>query len=391
MSDARVEKADKATVTLDEDPLLEDTDTPPSSPSPSPSVFAKFFKWFIGLAMVLLVIVSWVMLAMVMQIISQGSEQTGSSYHKPWFMSYFIGAAYALALPIWAVWHFVVNRNKPDHWNPAHFADSDYYKCAILSILGTVCRWAWYHSLPITSVSANTAIYNSSAVFVFIFSYFLLKEKITLLKVISVILSTAGVVIVSIFGQGATENGHESTWMGFVWVIISTLCWAFFLALYGKFTRDDPIKGPERSVLYLGLMGSCTLVLQWPITLVLHYTGIETFELPPPMVQYGIGINVGLDLVLNGANFIGIAFTSPLFMTVGSVLTIPTSVLADKIIQNYVLPVWAFLGMGVIMIGFILLNVDEYLRMKKEKPDVSTINGEGDPIMRTRADRKSVV
>jgi len=65
-----------------------------------------------------------------------------------------------------------------------------------------VSGYTWFASLPLTSVSANTAIYNSSAAFVFIFSIFLVKESITVLKVIAVVVATGGVIIVSLFGSG---------------------------------------------------------------------------------------------------------------------------------------------------------------------------------------------
>jgi len=43
-----------------------------------------------------------------------------------------------------------------------------------------------------------------------------------------------------------------STVMGFVWVIISTICWSLFQTLFAKYAKMDPLKGPERSFLYVG-------------------------------------------------------------------------------------------------------------------------------------------
>ena len=130
------------------------------------------------------------------------------------------------------------------------------------------------------------------------------------------------------------------------------------------------------------------MLLQWPVIIILHYVGVEPFELPPPPAQDGIAINIVLDIVLTAANFVGIAFTSPLFITVGSILTIPVSVLADKFVNNFLLPVWAFIGMALIMVGFLLLNIDVYLKMRAEKEqptegqnEVIALNTEKTPLL----------
>lgn len=51
------------------------------------------------------------------------------------------------------------------------------------------------------SISANTAIYQSSSALVFIFSIFILGERVTLLKILSVCLTVTGVTLVSVFSN----------------------------------------------------------------------------------------------------------------------------------------------------------------------------------------------
>jgi drug/metabolite transporter (DMT)-like permease len=59
----------------------------------------------------------------------------------------------------------------------------------------------WYISLEQTSISANTAIYNSNSIFVFVFSIFLLKERVTALKIVAVTVCLGGVVVITIYGS----------------------------------------------------------------------------------------------------------------------------------------------------------------------------------------------
>lgn len=53
-------------------------------------------------------------------------------------------------------------------------------------------------------------IYNTASVFVFLFSAVLLKEEITGLKVVSVLLSMAGVIIITLTSTQQHSTGTES-------------------------------------------------------------------------------------------------------------------------------------------------------------------------------------
>ena len=53
---------------------------------------------------------------------------------------------------------------------------------------------------------------------------------------------------------------------------------------------------------FFGLLGACTILFLWPIGLVLHLTGVETFELPTERrAIVGLLLNVSQDpATLNG-------------------------------------------------------------------------------------------
>jgi len=62
----------------------------------------------------------------------------------------------------------------------------------------------------VCSVAANTAIYQSTSAVVFIMSVPLLRERVTVIKVLSVVLTIVGVCLVSLFSS-LGNNGHSGT------------------------------------------------------------------------------------------------------------------------------------------------------------------------------------
>jgi len=93
----------------------------------------------------------------------------------------------------------------------------------------------------------------------------------------------------------------------------------------------------------------------------LYTAGIEKFEFPRAEIFYGLVYTTLLDSVFNVALTIGIMLTSPLFMSVGTLLTIPVSVLSDLLLHGLQFSGWTYLGLFGIVLGFIGLNVNDYI------------------------------
>ncbi len=147
------------------------------------------------------------------------------------------------------------------------------------------------------------------------------------------------------------------------------------------------------TLLFLGLTGLSTLLMYWPLFFILHYSGMEIFEWPTPTQWNVILISSILDVFFNMLLLLAILLMSPLFVSVGSLLTIPLSIVAgkesissaiiylfnfqcfffssllllsiDRFFHHYLLPPLAFVGGGLIVIGFLIMNISEYLAEKK--------------------------
>jgi hypothetical protein len=74
--------------------------------------------------------------------------------------------------------------------------------------------------------------------------------------------------------------------------------------------------------------------------------------------------SAALGSLLNLCMLLGIAWSSPLFMTVGTLLTIPASILADRIEHDYVLTLGNYIGIVLIVGGFLGLT---FAKQKEEK------------------------
>jgi len=174
-----------------------------------------------------------------------------------------------------------------------------------------------------------------------------------------VLICVAGVVVISFFGSGTDNNGHETTMMGYVWVLASTVVYSCAETFYGRVIHTNHDVDASYNFLFLGFVGLFTFFLFWPGIFILDHLQVEVFEYPTGATLWGLVVTVFLDAVFNSSFFVGIYFTSPLFMSVGSLLAIPTSVVVDWILNQYVLPFEAFFGMAMIILGFLGLNLSE--------------------------------
>ena len=315
------------------------------------------------------------------------------------------------------------------------FAWSRYLKWSvILGIMVFGCTFTWYLSLPLTSLAGNSAVYQSTPVFVFLFGIPVLGDKPTWLKGASVLLCVGGSAAVAVLsetpsnmklgrvmphmtlGGGATNISHAvhpnmtacaDFWrhngtanavvfgpaqlcsaftcgascvavqsndttaemlaapkdpnspIGYMWCLISVLLYAGYEVLYKKYACSDAAPYPmANTVRFLGLCGLSTLVLVWPLLLPWPLPPATKLDHQWPSGHHAatiwglIAINALSDVVFNMALLMVIMFTSPLFASVGCILVIPLSSLADYLIKGAVMPARAFIGVALIIAGF---------------------------------------
>ena len=238
----------------------------------------------------------------------------------------------------------------------------------ILAMLSFLSGWLWYISLPMTSVSGNSAIYQSMCTMVYVFSIVCLKERVTFLKTSAVCISVVGVLLVSFFGSHnesspepdalpislrmlmgasvdtiASEEPHNSnpSFLGYLMCTVSMILYSLYEVLYKKWGSHSADPVPlMNAVRFLGLVGISSLVFCSPFLLLLDITGTEKFEAPSGEEWRLLAIVGFLDTVFNLLLLFAIMLSSPLFTSVGCLLVLPASVLWDFWAHDYELPFW---------------------------------------------------
>ena len=275
-------------------------------------------------------------------------------------------------------------------------------------------------------MTASTTIYDSTFVFVFLFSILILHERISILKLFSVTASFGGLLTVVWSGSHSEEDGIDQTFLGFLLVGFSAILNAIFQVTYKKYGTFSPqgdgfqaqrlseeadresmeqginiwgrgldtgvqeietvietdlketlgivedvgeqVIPIESSFLFLGIVGLSTVLMFWPGLILLNWTGWEPFQAPSWPQMEGIFINIFFDNVASMSLLLGISWTTPLFMGIGDLLDIPVSVLLDILIHHYLLPPLGFLGISGIVLGFFLLVIADSVLAKHRSP-----------------------
>lgn len=163
----------------------------------------------------------------------------------------------------------------------------------------TIAGGSWYVAVDLTTASDLTAIYNCSAFFAYAFSVPLLHEKLRLDKILSVAVAIAGVLIVA-YGDGismkrsdpSTETATNETGegnlpyraLGNLVIGIGSVLYGLYEVLYKRLACPPEGTSPGRGMIFAQLLGSLiggfTLLVLWIPLVILHLTGLETFELP---------------------------------------------------------------------------------------------------------------
>jgi len=330
----------------------------------------KRMKLIFALLCLLGMVVTWIAMAELLQAL-QSSAKT--KFNKPFFICYSIhGPGYTIFLLIWFIWWLFKGRFEKRKTYVVSIQNSEELEpnttkrlakvSLILVPIMFICALTWMMSLPLTSVEVNTGIYNSASLFVYAFSIPILHEKLSVLKVISVLFSLAGVCLLSFYSVGG-----GNTFAGIITVVVSTILYALYEVLYKRVVTGNRPSSPSNALFFLGMAGFWGALIFWPLFFVFHYTGYEKFELPDVNDLGELFMNLALDCSYNFLLLLGIMLTSPLFISVGTLLTVPASILADKIVHNTMLPKLAWPGIGLIIIGFLGLNLAEVLEWRREK------------------------
>lgn len=234
---------------------------------------------------------------------------------------------------------------------------------SIFSVFWFIANWAVNASLDYTSVASSTILASMSGFFTLAIGRMFRVETFSLAKLGAVILSFLGVLLVTLAdaeenrpdapkpakftlfsralnlmsSDGTGSATHPSTAnppLGDALALLSALFYALYVTLLKVRIKDESRIDMQ---LFFGFVGMFSVLGLWPIGIILHLTGAETFELPKTSeVWTVIAINMFITLSSDYIYVLAMLKTTPLVVTVGLALTIPLAVAGD----------WVFLRIG---------------------------------------------
>lgn len=103
----------------------------------------------------------------------------------------------------------------------------DYFRLIVCGVLGiAINQLLYFHGLNLTSPIDASIIYTSVPVLVLIFSSFLLKEKITITKIIGIIIGGTGALLLIVYGS---KNEGTSSLIGNGLIFSNAIFYSFYL------------------------------------------------------------------------------------------------------------------------------------------------------------------
>uniref|UniRef100_A0A8C4Q0F5 Solute carrier family 35 member F5 n=1 Tax=Eptatretus burgeri TaxID=7764 RepID=A0A8C4Q0F5_EPTBU len=196
--------------------------------------------------------------------------------------------------------------------------------------------------LPIPQV-AKTSLLFCFVWFIASLSYqtALLKTHVTLA---SILISTSGVFTLILSGVFPSNSADRFTLSKLLAVCLSIGGEALVRVSLGNLIDEKH---------HLGFIGLLCLVLLWPLFFLLHYTGLETFELPSRFVWLCLLVNGLLGTAITECLWLwGCFLTSSLVGTLALSLAVPLAVLADVWLHKLRCSWLFFLGLGPLLLAF---------------------------------------
>jgi drug/metabolite transporter (DMT)-like permease len=156
----------------------------------------------------------------------------------------------ATVLVFWIL-HFITPKIKVER--------RDLVKLAICAVFGVAFNQIlFFEGLNLSTPINASIIITVIPVVILVFSHFMLKERVTSIKVLGIMLGAAGALIV-ILSSGSGEFG-SSTMLGDFMVFVNSVSWALYLVLI------KPLMGKYDSITIMKWIFSFGLILIFPFT-----------------------------------------------------------------------------------------------------------------------------
>ncbi|KAK7403626.1 hypothetical protein QQX98_010591 [Neonectria punicea] len=245
------------------------------------------------------------------------------------------------------------------------------------SILWFMANYFSSACLEYTSVASVTILTSTSSVWTLVFCAIFAIERFTVRKAIGVGASLVGVVLIStvdMSGQSDEDRGsfpHKTPAqiaIGDALALFSAVIYGMYVTVMKKRVGDEDKVDMQ---LFFGLVGVFNLLLLWPIFFILHWTGLEPFELPPTGKIWTIIIFNALGSFISDISWAyALLLTTPLIVTVGMSLSIPLSLIGEILQYGQYSSFMYWVGAVVVFMSFVYVSRESHEADDKKRDDV---------------------
>ena len=210
----------------------------------------------------------------------------------------------------------------------------------------------------------------------------LLREAFKWDKAVSVILAMAGVFIVAYGGESQDNDSDKYPYRlsGNLVIGIGAVLYGLYEVLYKRLACPPSTVSPRRQAAFANVVGSgiglCTLSILWIILPILHFTGIETFELPRGEILWLLILSVVTNMLFSGGMLVLMSLTSPVLSSVASLLTIFIVAIVDWLLFSTPVSLAGIIGGIFIIIAFVMLSVATWRELAAEEEEGQELENE---------------
>ena len=259
-----------------------------------------------------------------------------------------------------------------------------------------IANYFYNSGLKYTLLSSSTIISNTSVLFVYIFSFILIKEeKFNIYKLLGVlskhlitiyfflifatsfinsiysrkyfIVAFGGVTLITITESEDSSSHAESRLLGDIFTIISAIAYGIY-STFLKIKIPEEIEKEFNMSLFFGFVGLVNIVVLSPLLVIFHFTGLEPFELPNTKTLMFLSINAFVGTWISDYWWAkSVILLGPLFTQLGICLTIPIGIVVTSFFDKVNFSFLYFLGTALVLIAFVTVTTVQYFENKKKR------------------------
>ncbi|KAH7419013.1 hypothetical protein BKA64DRAFT_699061 [Cadophora sp. MPI-SDFR-AT-0126] len=197
--------------------------------------------------------------------------------------------------------------------------------------------------LEYTSVASSTILTSTSSIWTLIFGALVRVEHFSYKKLIG----GTGFVVWYRLDLGEIALGDA---MAFGSAVMYGI---YAVVMKKRIGNEDRVSMP----LFFGLVGLFNVIFLWPGFIILHFTKVETFALPPTSkVWMVILMNSASSFIADYCWAYAMLLTTPLLVTVGLSMTIPLSLIGQMVISKQYSSVLYWVGAVIVLLSFLFIN-----------------------------------